>query len=163
MRALKAAVGGAVGSLLLSGCALSGQRPTTQYTTPPETTAGVSLESPRVQQIALARASSDLFSIFPAKPGTGRCGIPAGGVRLKPLPGMCTTRIRAAATHEPALLVTFTERWTFRCARGADCVAAWALHHTWTVVEGEPVVTAHSRLRILATRQSGATAPQYYK
>jgi hypothetical protein len=35
--------------------------------------------------------------------------------------------------------------------------------HTWTVVEGEPIVTASSQLRIVATRQSGTLAPQFYK
>jgi hypothetical protein len=37
------------------------------------------------------------------------------------------------------------------------------VHHTWQVIEGEPLVTTGARLRILATRERGATAPQYYK
>ncbi|HLX33320.1 MAG TPA: hypothetical protein VKR79_11240 [Gaiellaceae bacterium] len=120
--------------------------------------------SPRVHQIALARASNRLFAIFPAQPGEKRCGIPEGGVHFRPLPGTCTTSIHAAATHEPALLVTFTEKWQFPpCPRGEYCAFSRTAHHTWQVIEGEPIVTATARLRIVATRQSGATAPQYYK
>lgn len=167
MRALAAAIAAGAGLLLASGCAGSGTstgpRLTAHYTTPPETTARLSIESPRVQQIALARASNRLFSIFPARPGKERCGIPEGGVHFKPLPGTCMTSIHAAPTHEPALIVTFSESWRFRCPRKGDCVAAPRLQHTWRVIEGEPIVTASSRLRIIATRQSGATAPQYYK
>jgi hypothetical protein len=163
MRALAAAVAVGAGLLLASGCAGSGPKPTAHYTTPPETTARVSLESPRVQQIALARASNRLFSIFPAGPGKKRCGIPEGGVHFKPLRGTCTTSIHAAPTHEPALIVSFRESWRFRCPREDDCLNAPRLQHTWRVIEGEPMVTATARLRIVATRQSGATAPQYYK
>ncbi|HEY2354081.1 MAG TPA: hypothetical protein VGH79_04180 [Gaiellaceae bacterium] len=163
MRAVAAAVG-IVGALLLAGCASTGPRPSTQYTTPPETTGGLSMESPVVEQVALARSSNDLLSIFPARPGTTTCRIPAGGHRVKPWPATCTTRVRRARTHEPALLVSFTETWgPAPCPPGAFCPVMLPQHHTWTVVEGEPVVTAGSRLRVLATRQSGATAPQFYK
>jgi hypothetical protein len=162
MRALPAAAAVVSGVLLASGCAGSGPKPSTQYTTPPETTAGLSLESPRVQQIALARRSNRLFAIFPAQPGEKKCGIPEGGVHFKPLRGTCATSIRSAATHEPALIVAFVEEWRFSCPRGGDCLDA-TQRHTWEVVEGEPVGTPSSHLRILATRERGATAPQYYK
>lgn len=150
MRAIAAAVGVISGVLIASGCS----HLTAQYTTTPETTGGLSLESPRVEQIALARTSNSLFSIFPAHPGTKKCGIPAGGVRFKPWPGTCTTGIRADPKHEPGIVVTFTEKWN-TCLREDDCVVGRNLHHRWQVIERD--------LKVVATRQSGATAPQYYK
>jgi hypothetical protein len=161
MRALAPTVAVGAGLLLAAGCA--GSRPTTHYTTPPETTAGLSIESPRVRQIALARASNRLFAIFPARPGTKRCGIPEGGVHFKPLPEICMTSIHAAPTHEPALIVTFTERWRDGCPQSSDAGPCSPARHTWRVIEGEPMVTTTTRLRIVATREDGATAPQYYK
>jgi hypothetical protein len=152
MRALAAAVALSAG-VVLAGCAGSSPKLTAHYTTPPETTPGVSLESPRVQQIQLARASDPrVFGIFPARPGRKRCAIPEGGVHLKAafFHGICTTSIHAAPTHEPALVVTFTETWK-------------AGRHTWRVIEGEPLVTAGAKLHVLATHTSGATAPQYWK
>lgn len=166
MRAPVAAVAAVVGIFAASGCAGSGPHLTAHYTTPPETTGGVSLESPRVRQIELARASNRrVFAIFPAAPGRKRCLIPEGGVHLRPtgFHGICETSIRSAPTHEPALIVTFTETWKRPCPRGSDCIASPNLRHTWQVVEGEPMVTATARLRVVATRTSGATAPQYYK
>ena len=167
MRASAAAIVAGAAVLVASGCAGSGPRLTAHYTTPPETTAGLSLESPRVQQIRLARASNPrIFSIFPAVPGRKTCGIPAGGAHRKPLllPATCETSIRSAATHEPALVVTFTERWRFPpCPRGADCLNRLLLHSTWQVVERVPMVTTTSGLRVIATRTSGATPPQYWK
>jgi hypothetical protein len=142
--------------LLVTGCAGSGPKPTAHHTSRPETTGPVSLESPRAQQISLARASNRLFSIFPGRPRTKKCGIPEGGAHFKPLPGRCETSIRFAATHEPALIVSFTETWR-------TSMPSRAVHHTWQVIEGEPLVTTGARLRILATRERGATAPQYYK
>ena len=113
-----------------------------------------------MQQIALARSSNYLFSIFPARPGTKICRIPKGGPRgVKPLRGTCTTSIHAGATHEPTLVVTFTEKWRFPpCSLRDDCVAVRIFRHTWRVM-----VTADARPRVLATQQSGATAPQYYR
>jgi hypothetical protein len=153
--ALVAVLAGAI--VLIAGCGSSRTATTT-------TTSGVSLASSRAQQIALARSSNDLFSIFPERSATKPCGIPEGGVHFKPLRGTCRTSIRVAATHEPALLVAFTETWPVpTCPPGAFCPVMPVPKHTWTVVEGEPVVTTGSHLRILATRQSGTIAPQYYK
>jgi hypothetical protein len=161
MRVLARTVGVIVGATLAAGC---GSSRTATTTTTATTSSGVTLTSPRVQQIALARASSDLFSIFPARAGTKRCTIPGGGLRTTPLRGNCTTRIRYADTHEPELLVSFTETWApAPCPPGAFCPVLIPQHHTWTVVETEPIVTTTAHLRIAATRQSGSTAPQFYK
>ena len=150
--------------LLAAGCAGSGPKQTAHYTTPPETTdSGVSLNSPRVEQIQLARSSSPLFSIFPAAQGTKACAIPAGGLAPNHLHGTCRTVVRSARTHEPAIIVTFTETWMpgGKCPPGAYCPVSWPLHHTWTIVEGTPVITPGARLHILARRQSGMPAPQF--
>jgi len=160
MRAIAAPIVVITGVLLAAACGSSGTAaPTTT------TTSGLSLASPRVQQIALARTSNDLFSIFPASPGKKNCAIPEGGVHQKPgtLAGICATSIRREDSHEPALIVTFTETWTFACPPGAFCPLRRPLSHRWQVIEGEPVVTSTSRLRVLGTRESGAPAPQSYK
>ena len=147
--------------LLAAGCAGSGPKQTAHYTTPPETTdSGVSLNSPRVEQIQLARSSSPLFSIFPAAPGTKACAIPAGGLAPNHLHGTCRTVVRPARTHEPAITVNFTETWTYEC-RSMFCPVVMPLHHTWTIIEGTPVITPGARLHILARRQSGMPAPQF--
>lgn len=148
-----------------SGCAGTGPKPSTQYTTPPETTGVLSLESPRLQQIALARRSNDLFSIFPAKPGSKTCEIPEGGVHFQPLTGTCSTHIRPGDTHEPTLVVSFTEYWTNspNCPGLRACSKIESFHHRWRVIEAEPMVTQGARLRIAATQESGSPAPQYYK
>jgi hypothetical protein len=158
LRAVTAVVG-VVGALLLSGCALTEPRPST-HTTPPETTGGHASQSPLVRQIAVARSSNRVFAMFPAHPGTKRCAIPEGGVHFEPLAGRCTTSARDSPTHAPARVVTFTETWS-TCGRADDCVVARTLHHTWHVIEG--LATLKPMLRVVATRQSGATAPQYYK
>jgi hypothetical protein len=147
------------GMVLAAGCGSSGKAPTTT------TSSGVSLASSRAQQIALARASNDLFSIFPAHPGTRSCEIPEGGVHFKPLTGTCFTRIRPGKTHEPTLLVSFTEYWSLGppCRAGEACALIRSYRHTWRVIEAEPMVTEAARLRIAATQQRGSTAPQYYK
>ena len=152
--------------LVAAGCAGSGPKPTAHYTTPPETTAGISLQSPRVQQIALARASNpQVFAIFPKAPGRRKCGIPEGGLHKKPLllPGVCETSIHSAPTHEPALVVTFTEKWQSPpCPRGSDCLNH-IVQSSWHIIEGEPLVTPTARLHVLATRTSGVPPPQSYK
>ncbi len=163
MRAPAGIVLATAGVLVSAGC---GSSHTAAPTTAPTTTTSspVTLASPQAQQVALARRSDGLFSIFPARPGTKRCTIPGGGLRTTPLRGTCTTRIRAAGTHEPALLVSFTETWgPPPCPPGARCPYLVPQHHTWTVVETEPIGTATAHLRIAATRQSGPTAPQFYK
>jgi hypothetical protein len=159
MRATIATLGAAALVIAASGCAGSGAGPTTTTTT--TTKPQPSRESRRVEPIALARASNALFSIFPAKPGKKKCGIPEGGIHFEPMRGTCTTSVEIThgrdITHgrEPVLAVTFTERWRFRCPRTDDCVAAPVLHHSWQVIE--------RRRRVVATRMSGSVAPQYYK
>lgn len=163
MRAIAAAVAVSAGSIV-AGCAVSGPKPAAHYTTAPETTSsGVSLDSPRVEQIRLARASNRLFSIFPAEPGRKTCGIPEGGAHFKPLRGTCLTSIHSAKSHEPTLIVTFIERWDNGCPQTSDAGPCAPAMHRWQVIEAEPVVTTTARLRVVATRSSGATAPQYYK
>ena len=148
--------------LVAAGCAGSGPKQTAHYTTPPETTdSGVSFNSPRVEQIQLAHSSSPLFSIFPAVPGTKACLILAGGPRPGHLHGTCRTVVRPARTHEPAIIVSFTETWRYEC-RSMFCPVVMPLHHTWTIVEGAPVSTPGARLHILARRQSGFLAPQLF-
>ncbi|MDX6481874.1 MAG: hypothetical protein QOG85_2384 [Gaiellaceae bacterium] len=152
MRAAITALAAAM-ALAVAGCGDA-------HTAPPTTTAPS--VTPSTHEIALARSSNGLLSIFPAKPGEKTCAIPEGGIHFQPLRGTCSTSIRWADTHEPELTVTFTEKWP-RCLPADDCVAGGTLHHTWQVVEGATMVTASSPLHVLATRQSGATAPQYYK
>jgi hypothetical protein len=155
MRVLPGSAVAIAGAMLLAGCGSSRPAGTT--------TTGVSLASPRAQQIALARSSSPLFAIFPAKPGERTCTIPGGGMRRAPLRGICMTHIRPARTHEPELIVTFMEVWPrVPCPRGGDCLNS-VLLHTWSVRETEPIVTTGARLRVWPSQQSGAPAPQYYK
>lgn len=73
------------------------------------------------------------------------------------------TSIHAARTHEPALIVTFTEKWNNGCPRTSDAGPCAPVKHTWQVIEGEPLITIGARLRVLGTRMSGATAPQDWK
>jgi len=145
-----------VGALLLSGCGFTGPRPSTQYITPPETTGGLSSEPFPARQIAVARRSNNLFAIFPARPGTKRCGIPEGGVHFKPLAGRCTTSVHTSPTYTPGAAVTFIETWKFPCRRIDDCVNGRTYRHVWQVI-------LDPRLRVVETPQSGSTAPQYYK
>lgn len=160
MRVLAGTIVAIAGVILAAGCGSShtAAPPTTT------TTAGLSLTSPRVQQIALARNSSDLFSIFPAKPGVKPCAIPAGGVRFRPLHGYCRTSIRVGRTIEPRRVVSFTEVWSWPpCKDGRFCAIQRPSQHTWRVIEVEPMVPEGAGLRIAATWQGGSTAPQYYK
>jgi hypothetical protein len=66
---------------------------------------------------------------------------------------------------EPSVSVTFSERW--RRPICAPALAVGCLHpwrrHIWRIIEGETIVTPAAKLRIYATRSSGATAPQDYK
>jgi hypothetical protein len=164
MRATRTAAAAIAGALALSGCAGSRPKQTTHPTTTlPTTTSQVSLASPRTQQIRLARASNQLFSIFPATPGTTTCLIPAGGLTARHLHGTCQTTIHPDRhKHEPAIIVTFTESWVrpVQCPPGAECVDL-PLHHAWTIIEGEPIVTTGASLHVVATHSSGAPAPQF--
>ena len=148
MRAVVAAVVGIASVLVISGCGGSG--PT------------VSLSSPLAEQVELARASNDLFSIFPAAPGTKRCGIP-DSASTKTLHGTCESSIAGAATQEPALIVTFTETWNSPPCLPSACTGREVKQHSWKVIEAEPVVTKGANLRVAATHSSGAAAPQNSK
>ena len=160
-RAIAAAAVVLFSVLLAAGCAGSGPKQTARSTTTSSTTGtGCCEASPTGTQIQLARSSSPLFSIFPAARGTKACLIPAGGPGPDRLHGTCRTSVRPAPTHEPAVVVTFTETWMPSCPPGAFCPLFRPLHHTWTIVEGMPVITPGARLHILARRQSGAPAPQ---
>jgi hypothetical protein len=151
MRVLAGTVVAIAGVILAAGCGSTGTA------APRTTSAGPSRPATRAQQIARARASNDLLSIFPTKTGTKRCGIPEGGVHFGPLPGTCTTRVRYPVNHGPEqILVSFTEGW---CPRGDDCVVA-TQRHTWTVAE---IQWPGAKLRVYTPRQRGSTAPQYYK
>jgi hypothetical protein len=164
MRTTRTAAAAIVGVLALSGCAGSGLKQTTHSTTSSATTSSpVSLASPQMQQIQLARASKQVFSIFPAMPRTTTCLIPAGGPTTRRLHGTCQTSIHSHRhTHEPAIIVTFTESWVrpVRCPPGAECVNL-PLHHAWTVIEGEPIASTRASLHVVATHSSGAPAPQF--
>jgi hypothetical protein len=160
MHVLAGTVVAIASAILATGCGSSGTAPTTTHS-------GVTLASPRAQQVALALASNRLFSIFPARPGAKSCEIPEGGVHVhfKPLTGTCFTRIRHGRTLEPTLVVSFTEFWTVGppCQPGEACALIRSYQHTWRVIEAESMVAGVPRLRIAAIRQRGSTAPQYYK
>jgi hypothetical protein len=127
------------------------QRPATTTTTSPK----VALVSSVARQVALARSSSSVFSIFPAEPGAKACRIPEGGLSPRLLGGVCVTSIRYGHTHEPDVIVSFTEKWPYTpCPRGVFCAdSAWK-HHTWRVSETGP--------SIAVTDETGSIAPQYY-
>lgn len=67
--------------------------------------------APPLQAFQVGRASNDIFSIFPAKPGTKHCVIPGGGMRTAPLRGTCQTVVYPGhVKHGPRFIVVFTER-----------------------------------------------------
>jgi len=155
----------AIAGITLAGCGSA--RTATTAVRPP-----VSPGSSRAQQIALARASNDLFSIFPTEPGSKKCGIPTGGGlrggKIDRLAGMCTTSTHRDDSHGGALVVTFTEMWNVPgapCPPGAHCPAVLYSphHHTWKVIESQSATAPTSRPRVVGTRERGSTAPQYYR
>lgn len=166
MRLVAPAVAVIVSVLGASGCASSGPKQTAHYAaSPPTTSAGVPPASSRRHEIQVARSSNRLFAIFPLLAGERRCAIPVGGPVKTSFRGTCQTSVHRAQTHEPAMIVAFTERWRRPAcapALAAACPHPMA-HHTWQVVEGEPIVTTGATFNVLATRPSGATAPQDYK
>jgi len=150
MRAAVAALVLTVGAGATAGCA--GSRLISAAPPPPT----------RAQQIELARGSNRLFSIFPAKPGQKKCGIPEGGVHFKPLPGFCATSIEPGNGKTRPTIVSFTEKWLDPpCPPGRWCVLETWRHHTWRVSETN--ITSIARVQVGATFESGAAAPQYYK
>ena len=79
------------------------------------------------------------------------------------LEGWCTTSVHRSNSHKPALVVTFTEEWS-PCPPGVYCYFMPRLpHHTWQVVVKETGVNSGPPLRVAATHQRGAAAPQNYK
>lgn len=160
MRALATAVAAIASVLLASGCAGMHTKGTISVSVI-TTAGGLGLQ----QEVKVARASNRLFSIFPALPGKRHCVILDGALGSKPFRGTCLTSVRHRRTMEPSVRVTFTERWR-RPACAPDLAVACAhplARHTWQVIEGETIVTPGSKLRVLATRSSGAIAPQDYK
>jgi hypothetical protein len=63
------------------------------------------------------------------------------------------------------MVVAFTETWRRpACAPDLDVACSHPMaHHTWQVTEGTPAVTGGSKLVVVTTHSSGATAPQEYK
>jgi hypothetical protein len=153
--------------LVAAGCAGSGSKQAARSTTTAAIPCVGCIDfSPTAAAIRLARSSNSLFSIFPAAPGKKACAIPAGGPGPNRLHGTCRTIVRPAPTHEPAFLVRFTETWLPRakCPPPAiGCPEFGPQHHTWTIVEGVPVITSSARLHILVRRQSGTLAPQFWR
>jgi hypothetical protein len=163
MRGVAAAVAVIAGVLASTGCAGSGETPTTSVR-PTTTGVGVVTTRARNREVRIARGSNRRFSIFPMVPAKRRCSIPEGGTHIKSLVlhGICRTSLRHRQTMEPSWTVTFTESWG--CPPGADCPASQLTrHHTWQVIEGETIVKPGTKPRIYATRSSGAPAPQDYK
>jgi hypothetical protein len=116
------------------------------------------------EEVRVARSSNPLFSIFPAVPGERRCAIHNGARPRRPYQGICRTSVHSRPTHEPSVSVSFTEIWGLSCLRGGYCPASQlARHHTWQVIEGEPVVTQGAKLHVFATDSRGARAPQDYR
>ena len=127
------------------------------FTVPPLATARIRKE------VRVARSSNlRLFSIFPAVPGERRCAIPDGAPSPRPFSGICQTSVRPRPTHEPSVSVTVTESWWPNCPPMA-CSPRLLRHHTWPVIEGEPIIKPGAKPRVYATRSRGATAPQDYK
>ncbi len=166
MRAFPTAVAVIAGALAVSGCGSSHPKPTTQTDSSGGGTLTAGIADNYVNDMAqVARASNRDFSIFPAVPGKRRCSIPVGAPSSKPFHGMCQTIVRSRPTHEPSVNVTFTETWRrLECAPDLDVACSHPLaHHTWQLIEGEPIMEVGTKPRIYASHSSGATAPQHYK
>ena len=112
------------------------------------------------REVQVARASDSYFSVFPAEPGAQHCAIPDGARLPKAYSGICRTSVRPRPTHEPSVSVGFTESWE-PCPADAYCPATLRiLHHTWQVIEGEPIIEPGAVIHIYATRSRGARPPQ---
>ena len=118
----------------------------------------------------VAKASDAMLSIFASRPGVMRCSIPAGGtatsagVLKRYIPGRCGTAVSVAPTHEPAVIVTFTESWP-RCLQGYRPGAGPVLRrHTWHIMVSLPFGRAQQLSVVHAkTRSTGALPPQDYQ
>jgi hypothetical protein len=116
-------------------------------------------------EVRVARSANlRLFSIFPRVPGERRCVIPDGGPSTKSYTGICQTSVRSRRTMEPSVRVNFTESWWPHCPPMVACSPRTLRHHTWQVIEGEPIIKPGAKVHIYAIHLRGATAPQdYYK
>lgn len=121
----------------------------------------------RRQKVAVASSSNRLFSIFPRAPSQRRCVILERRSPRKARPGLCQTSVRRAQTHEPAWIVTFTERWGQAASCSPHCrliargfthpaASSFRWRHTWRISVGGP------NLRVLGNRSSGAAVPQHH-
>jgi hypothetical protein len=162
MRVVATAVAVSAGVLAVSGCGGSHAKPAISI----RVGAGAGRIARR-EEVRIARSSNVLFSIFPSMPGKRKCVIPHGGLpRLGSLRGTCQTSLRPDLhTHEPAWIVSFTERWR-RPACAPDLAVACSrpmTSHTWRLIEGMPVIAQGVKPRVVATRSSGAAPPQEWK
>jgi hypothetical protein len=123
-------------------------------TVPPLATARVR------QEVTVARTSNPLFSIFPRVPGERPCMIPDGSPSPRSYNGICRTSVRTRQTHEPSVSVSFTESWWPHCPPMTACSPRALRHHTWQVIEGEPIIRPGAKFHIYATKSKGAKAPQ---
>lgn len=124
------------------------------------------LPTPRIrEEVRVARSSNlRLFSIFPKVPGQRRCVIPNGAPSPKSYTGICRTSVRSRRTMEPSVRVNFSESWWPHCPPMAACSPRTLRHHTWQVIEGQPIIKPGTKPHIYAIHLRGATAPQdYYK
>jgi hypothetical protein len=128
------------------------------FTVPPLATARVR------EEVRVARSSNPgLFSIFPKAPGERRCAIPADAPSRRTYQGICQTNVRPRRTMEPSVSVDFTESWWPHCPLMAACSPRALRHHTWQIIEGEPIVRPGAKLHVYATHSRGATPPQLRK
>jgi hypothetical protein len=116
------------------------------------------------EEVRVARSSNPgLFSIFPKVPGERRCAIPADAPSPRRYQGICETNVRSRRTMEPSVSVAFTESWWPHCPPMAACSPRALRHHTWQVIEGEPIVRPGAKLHVYATHSRGARPPQLHK
>lgn len=92
--------------------------------------------------VKAARASDQVFAIFPSAPGQRKCEIPAEGglsTQKRVFPGVCQASVRPG----PPAIVVFSERWR-PCLKGQDCMAGMRLRrHRWLLTMG-PLTTMQS-------------------
>ena len=122
--------------------------------------------------VRVAKASDSKLSIFPSRPGVIRCSIPTGArttstdtlLKRGFIPGECRTRVRVSPSHEPALIVSFTERWP-KCLQGY-CTPTGGppiRRHSWQIMVSLPYGTFRKPAVVkVNTRSTGALPPQDY-
>ena len=121
--------------------------------------------------VRVAKASDSTLSIFPSRPGVIRCRIPTGAPTTSTdlvkvfIPGKCRTRVRVFPSHEPALIVSFTERWP-KCLQGYCTPSGGAVtrRHSWQIMVSLPYGTFRRPAVVkVKTRSTGALPPQDYQ